>query len=83
MEWNEYEIPTLVYIYFFLLVHNVYVIKWEKNGNEHPLLLLVAIAANQNLVNLACEILTTLVLSSCPASVFPGSRGFLCYCTVS
>lgn len=32
-EWNEDEIPTLVCIYvFFLLVHNVNVIKWEKNG---------------------------------------------------
>lgn len=72
-----------VYIYFFLMVHNICLIKWKKNGNEHALLQLVTITANQNLVNLAYGISTTLVLSFCPAPVFLGSRGFLFYCPVS
>ena len=83
-EWDEGEIPTLVCIYiFFLLVHNICLIKWEKHGNEHVLLQLVTVTAHQNLVNLAYGISTTLVLSFCPAPVFLGSHGFLFYCPVS
>lgn len=71
-----------VYMYF----SSWFIMSMSSNGRkmaEHSLLQLVTITTNQNLVNLAYGISTTLVLSFCPAPVFLGSRGFLFYCPVN